>query len=230
MRILLNTYQQRLQDSIERCRRDGLSEEQLMLASLESFLVPNSQGKENRISPLLSEEDTNDPSISTTASRTIANAIDATTANERDSTMTLFPDDAIQSLVQIFSDQVFFNVAEILSLLDGERMYRWEVVTPSMDSYAVFSPDRTNVKKARLVRKKLVTYYTRLTKMLVIIWDVELSLTKTYHLQNSNKEQMTPTTSKANYGPVFDWKKKRFKKWIVNMKQIGLPRWCGRKN
>ena len=109
MRMLLNTYKQQLQDSIERCRRDGLPEEHLLLASLESFFVPNSQGKENRIPPLLSQEDTNDPSISTTATRTIANAIDATTANKRDSTTTLFPDDAIQSLVQIFSDQEFLQ-------------------------------------------------------------------------------------------------------------------------
>ena len=239
-----------------------------MLASLGSFFVPNtgSQGKENRIPPLLSQEDTHDPSISTTATRTIANTVDATTANERASTMTLFPDDAIQALVHIVEGQSIpldelvtvatnilnqhylhyhhpgrgkdnndssinatttdqattafskdmvaaklqllatrnhwmrsistsitklaiknsSNVAEtklatILSLLDSKRMYRWEVVTPSMDSYAVFFPDvnnRTNVKKARLARKKLVRFCTTLTKVLVILSDVELSLTK----------------------------------------------------
>ena len=71
--------------------------------------------------------------------------------------------------------------ATVLSLLDSNPMYRWEVVTPSTDSYTVFFPNvncRTNVKKARTARKKIAMYCTTLAKMLALLSDIELPATK----------------------------------------------------
>lgn len=81
----------------------------------------------------------------------------------------------------------------ILSLLDQDRMYRWEIVTPSVDSYMVFFPNvtcRTNVKKARAARKKVALYCTTLTKMLSLLSDIESQMTQSQQKGTNNNDEV----------------------------------------
>jgi Chromatin assembly factor 1 subunit A len=215
------TYQQRVRELIQACHQ-GLPEEQ---GSLQLELLPplttsaesTTTFPDSAILSLASIiEGQSLPLVELAAmAARVLNELNASHSNnihqQNDSTL-IFDEPMVLAKIELLATRKHFVKTvgpptdklldnETSSLLNDARMYRWEVLVPSAESYAAFFPNasnRTIVKKARTSRKKISAYLTALLKALTVLQEAEqLIMSLANENEDSKKKKQQQQKDKA---------------------------------